>query len=397
MSFVNLEQAIERERRTEQLMVRLGSLPPEDFNKISQMLQAKSQIDSIVTSTTASVGGGSAVARQMESTLAKSGETITSNLTQLLGFVPTSSDMSQLKLLNEQFGSNFSEATRTISSSIGSIEGGVGKLLQSLDTGVTQGIQSLATAAQNSLNDLKQQATDAAKSLLPPIDSVLPASTLSALTSLSSVGSSITGLLSDANKLASSLTTLVQDQVNQGAKQVTGLLDNISKDISGQVSGFINSQVTSSQFDEIKKLTSSIVSVPPTPPIPLDVNGESFPSVPIRPGTDLNSAPVVAITYSDNENLTVADRVDRAYNTVTYELLQTGKPFRLRKYDYRVIEKLPAQYRDEAIALSGLSRSDWERIYGRGSDDLDDLIALARTGGGDPQETARIARLNASR
>jgi len=285
MSFVNLDQSIERERRMSQLMVRMGSLPEGDFQKISQMLKAQSQIDNIVDSNTTALGGGDSVNRQLQNTMAKSGETITSNLTQLLGFVPSTSDMTELKTMNEQFGDGFSQTVKTISSSIGSIEGGIGKLLQSLDTGVTQGIQSLASAAADTLSDLKQQATEAASALLPPINSIIPQS------SLSSLGGGLSGLLSGAGDLAGGLTGAVQKQINEGVKEVSNLLDTISKDNVKEIKEFINSSVTSSQFDELKKLTETTLGTPPSPPMPLNSNGEDFPSIPLS-SSSLNSAPV---------------------------------------------------------------------------------------------------------
>lgn len=285
MSFVNLDQSIERERRMEQLMIRMSSLPEEDFDKISKMLKAQSQIDNIVDSNSSALGGGDSVARQMQNTMAKSGETITSNLTQLLGFVPSSNDMTELKSMNERFGDGFSSTMKTISASIGSVGGGIGKLLESLDTGVTEGIQQVANTAYKTLADLKQQATDAIADILPPADSIIPQSTLSSL------GEGLSGLLSGAGDLAGGLTTAIQEQVNQGAKEVSGFLDDISKDIEKDVKEFIDSTVTSSQFDELKNLTSSILGTPPSPPVPVNENGEDFPSVPMMPGSDLNSAP----------------------------------------------------------------------------------------------------------
>lgn len=285
MSFVNLDQSIERERRMEQLMIRMGSLPEGDFDKISKMLKAQAQIDNIVDSNSTALGGGDSVARQMQNTMAKSGETITSNLTQLLGFVPSSSDMTELKTMNERFGDGFPSAMKTISASIGSVGGGIGKLLESLDTGVTEGIQSIANTAYKALSDLKQQATDAIADILPPADSIIPQSTLSSL------GEGLSGLLSGAGDLAGGLTTAIQEQVNQGAKEVSGLLDDISKDIEKGVKEFIDSTVTSSQFDELKNLTNSILNTPPSPPVPVNENGEEFPTVPMMPGSDLNSAP----------------------------------------------------------------------------------------------------------
>lgn len=285
MSFVNLDQSIERERRMEQLMIRMSSLPEEDFDKISKMLKAQSQIDNIVDSNSSALGGGDSVARQMQNTMAKSGETITSNLTQLLGFVPSSNDMTELKSMNERFGDGFSSTMKTISASIGSVGGGIGKLLESLDTGVTEGIQQVANTAYKTLADLKQQTTDAIADILPPADSIIPQSTLSSL------GEGLSGLLSGAGDLAGGLTTAIQEQVNQGAKEVSGFLDDISKDIEKDVKEFIDSTVTSSQFDELKNLTSSILGTPPSPPVPVNENGEDFPSVPMMPGSDLNSAP----------------------------------------------------------------------------------------------------------
>ncbi len=266
-------------------MIRMGSLPEEDFDKISKMLKAQAQIDNIVDSNSSALGGGDSVARQMQNTMAKSGETITSNLTQLLGFVPSSSDMTELKTMNERFGDGFPSAMKTISSSIGSVGGGIGKLLESLDTGVTEGIQSIANTAYKALSDLKQQATDAIADVLPPADSIIPQSTLSSL------GEGLSSLLSGAGDLAGGLTTAIQEQVNQGAKEVSGFLDDISKDIEKGVKEFIDSTVTSSQFDELKNLTNSILNTPPSPPVPVNENGEEFPTVPMMPGSDLNSAP----------------------------------------------------------------------------------------------------------
>lgn len=294
MSFIDLSLIAERERRMEQIMVRLSSLPESELNRISQMLQAQSQINNAVQSAGAAVSGG-ALVRHIENTLAGPAQTITSNLTQLLGFVPSSSDMTELLSLQTQFGSNFSSAIASISSTINTIEGGISQLLQAIDTGVTQGIQAVTTAAQNAITQAQQQAVNAIQDALPSADSIIPQSTLDAL---SGVVSDINSIISVPAELANQLTSALQNQLNENITQINSALDGVSRSIQSEISGFINSVVSASQFEELQTITASVLSTPLGPPLPQSEFGESYDSVPLQPNSDLNSAPITYGPFS---------------------------------------------------------------------------------------------------
>lgn len=347
--------AQERERRMGELLNRLGSLEPEKVNQLQTMLNAQQVIDKATDPTNSPLGSSNeALQKELSNTLAGRSETIRMNMTQLLGFTPSSDDVKELVKVQNSFGGSLTTAANVVAKNINQIEGGITSFLQSVDTGITEGLTAATKAASNLLSNAQKEAESAIKSLLPSTESIFPAGTLKQLR----------GVINDANALADRVTDMVTSQINSTMQEVDNLLGSISNDINTAAKSFANSNVISDQVSGFKNAINSAVSSAPTPPIPPNADGQQPAVVPLQPPTDVSTAP---ITPPRQERGDLRSRLDDAYSEEVRALQRSGRAgdaWGLRTFDYRVINRLPAEDREAAIALSGLSRSEWQARFG---------------------------------
>jgi len=274
MSFVNIHQALERERRMSQIMARMSSLSPEQLRRVATLLDAQERVDSVASANNFPMSGGQdLIQRQMNNITASQRETIMSNLTQSLGYRPSDSDIRELRTLRTQFpGDSFSSNMRVIASNVGAIPGGVGALLRGLDTGNIQGVVNSATKI--------------AASILASQEIPTP--------NLNNISSTINSAITSITDIASEVTTAVQNQLSSGIDQVNELLNDVSRDIQVEISEFRDSILTSSQATELNELATAIASSPTTPAIPTNSVGEQYDTAPMDSNIEVSSAPVTA-------------------------------------------------------------------------------------------------------
>ena len=352
---VDLSGAQERERRMSELLNRLGSLEPEKVAQLQTMLNAQQVIDRATDPANSPLGSANeALQKELSNTMAGRSETIRMNMTQLLGFTPSSNDVKELVSIQNSFGGSLTSAANIVAKNINQIEGGVTSFLRSVDTGITEGLTAATTAASNLLASAQKEATAAIESLLPSPSSIFPAGTLSQLTDV----------LNDTTALANRVTDMVTSQINSAMQEVDSIMSSISNEINTAAKSFASSNIISDQVDGFKNAINSSVNSVPTPPIPPNADGQQPAVVPLQPPTDISAAP---ITPPREETGDIRSRLDRAYSELVRELQRSGRAgdaWGLNRYDYRVINRLPPGDRDAAIALSGLSRSEWQARYG---------------------------------
>lgn len=351
---VDLSSAQERERRMSELVNRLGALEPEKVAQLQTMLNAQQVIDRATDPTNSPLGSANeALQKELTNTMAGRAETIRMNMTQLLGFTPSSNDVKELVNIQNSFGGSLTTAANVVAKNINQIEGGITSLLRSVDTGITSGLTAVANSASSLLASAQKEAETAIKSILPNPSSIFPTSTLTQLNDV----------LNDANALANRVTEMITSQINSTIQEVDSLMNNISIEINNTAKSFANSNIIGDQVAGFKNAISSSVNSPPTPPIPPNADGQQPAIVPLQPPTDVSSAPITPPRPTND----LRTRLDNAYSEEIRQLQRSGRSgdaWGLNRFDYKVINRLPQEDREAAIALSGLSRSEWQARFG---------------------------------
>lgn len=357
---VDLSSAQERERRMGEILNRLGSLEPEKIAQLQTMVNAQQVIDRVTDPANSPFGSpNEALQKELSNTLAGRTETLRANMTQLLGFTPSKDDVKELVNIQNSFGGSLTTAANVVAKNINQIEGGVSSFLRSIDTGITEGLTAATTAVNNLLSSAQKEAESAVKSLLPSANTIFPTSTMSQLKDV----------VNDATALANRVTDMVTSQVNSAIQEVDNIMNNISNEINTAARSFANSSIIGDQVNGFKNAINSSVNSVPTPPIPPNADGQQPAVVPLQPPTDVSAAPIVPPTASRDDLNT---RLENEYNKLVRELQIARRPgdaWALRKFSYQVIERLPESDRDAAIALSGLSRGEWQARFGRPEND----------------------------
>jgi ElaB/YqjD/DUF883 family membrane-anchored ribosome-binding protein len=340
-----------------EMLNRLGSLETEKLAQIEKMLKAQQVIDKAVDPTNSPLGKvNESLKQELTNTLAGRAETIRMNLTQLLGFTPTSDDVKELVKVQNSFGGSLTNAVNVIAKNINQIEGGISSFLQSIDTGITEGLTAAAEAVDKFISDAQKEIESAIKSLLPTPESLLPEGTLSQLKDI----------INDVNALADKVTNMITAQIDSAMQEVDNILNGISDEINTATKNFLdtNINIISSQVDGFKNAVNSSATSAPTPPIPPNADNQQPAVVPLQPPRDVSPAPITPPQPAAND---LRNRLDNAYSEEIRQLQRSGRAgdaWGLNRYDYRVINRLPQEDREAAIALSGLSRNEWQARYG---------------------------------
>jgi len=280
---VDLSSAQERERRVSELLNRLGSLDPSKVSQLNTMLNAQKVIDKVTDPTNSPLGApNEALGNELTSALASISETIKSNMTQLLGFIPSKDDVKELTKIQNSFGGSLTEAANVVAKNINQIEGGVASFLKSIDTGITAGITAATKAANDLIEKAQKDITEAVESQLPSVDSIFPTGTLNQLKDV----------LNDVNALKDRVTEMVTSQIDSAVAEIDKIMNDISTEINSAAKNLVNSAVNSDLVAGVKNAISSIVDSVPTPPIPPNADGQQPAVVPLQPPTDVSTAPI---------------------------------------------------------------------------------------------------------
>lgn len=280
---VDMSGALERERRMGELLNRLGSLDNDKIKQLEKMVNAQQLINNASDPSNSPLGApNDALQRELSSSLAGRSETLRLNMTQLLGFKPTDSDVKEISSIQSSFGGSLSTAASVVAKNINAVEGGISSFLQAIDTGITEGITAATNAAGKLISEAQEQATTAIQGLLPDTSSVLPTGTLNQLKDI----------LNDANALTDRVTNMISSQVESTMKEIDGVLNSISEEIAAATKGIANSNIISDQTQSFKDAVSSLVNSPSTDPIPLNADRQQPSIGVISPPTDVSSAPI---------------------------------------------------------------------------------------------------------
>ncbi len=281
--FVELAGAQERERRMGEILNRLGSLNQEQTGQLQSLLNTQRLVNSATDPSSFPVNGDpDSIQRSLSSAMSGRNETLRSNMTQVLGYSPSDSDVKELLKIQESFGGSITEASNVVAKNINQVEGGVGKFLEAIDTGITEGITTVTSGIGLLLDKAQQELASATQDLLPSANSILPAGTASQLQSF----------LGDTNELINKLTDSVNSQLNSVMNDIDSAFADLSNGINTGLKGIANSNVISDITKNINQTISSTFNSVPTAPIPLNTDGQIPSSLPLSPPTDVSSAPI---------------------------------------------------------------------------------------------------------
>lgn len=281
--FVELSSAQERERRMGEILNRLGSLNQEQTGQLQSLLNTQRLVNSATDPSSFPVNGDpDSIQRSLRSAMSGRNETLRSNMTQVLGYSPSDSDVKELLKIQESFGGNITEASNVVAKNINQVEGGVGKFLEAIDTGITEGITTVTSGIGSLLDRAQQELASATQDLLPSANSILPSGT----------SSQFQEFLGDTSELINKITDSVNSQLNSVMEDIDSAFADLSNGINTGLKGIANSNVISDVTKNINQTISSTFNSVPTAPIPLNTDGQIPSSLPLSPPTDVSSAPI---------------------------------------------------------------------------------------------------------
>ena len=281
--FVELAGAQERERRMGEILNRLGSLSEDQTNKLQTLLNTQRLVNSATDPSSFPVNGDpDSIQRSLNSALAGRTETLRSNMTQVLGYSPSDSDVKELLKIQESFGGSITQASNIVAKNINQVEGGISKFLQAIDSGITEGITAVTSNINSLVEKTQQELANTVQGLLPSANSILP----------TGAASQFQAFLGDTNQLISKLTDSVNSQLNSVMKDIDSAFADLSNEINTSLKGIANSNIISDVTKNINQTISSTFNSVPTAPIPLNTDGQIPGSLPLNPPTDVSSAPI---------------------------------------------------------------------------------------------------------
>lgn len=278
MSFVDQAAALERQRRVQSLMDRLSTLSEDELKRLDRILGVQVLIeDAISTGFPVSTVSQQTVENNNRALLSGRIETVRSNLTQILGFTPTDSDINELLRLRSIYGDNFSGAIKRISQSINDVQGGIASLLAAIDTGITDTIDTATKAAQQAIDEANRAANAAIQSVIGGVSNIIPAETINSIRS--SVGD-ITSFLNNPLVLVPRLTNLFSDTLDAKIKRIDAELDAISREQQEAARQNATSTVSTENANQVQQNIANALNTPPTNPDPVTEDGTPYNTVP---------------------------------------------------------------------------------------------------------------------
>lgn len=272
--FPDLSGAEERQRRFRAIIMRVSSISEEQSRQLDTCLNAQRTIDGITqpSNIPLNVNTESCVA-VLRASVESQSQTIKSNLTRSLGFIPKEEDLKELMKLQDTLGSNFASSVRELGSVINNIEGGINQLLNAIDNKISTAISGLISQAETIVNDAIKAAeeaiTEVVNSIIPDINSLIPEELNQLIKDIKSIPEAI-----------NEITNIVSKTINEGIEEINTQLNAISTEIQNAAIEFIDTNITGPIQSTIKENMSQLAKTPPEPPITRNEVGEVYPTAP---------------------------------------------------------------------------------------------------------------------
>lgn len=278
MSFVDQAAALERQRRMQEILDRVSTLSDEELRRLDRVLGVQVLIDdTISTEFPINTVSRQTTESNIKSLLSSRIETVRSNLTQILGFNPTDSDIQELVRIRRIYGEGFTGAMRQISSTVNDIQGGVAEVLRAIDTGVTSVIDRASSIALAALNEANAAANAAISAVTTAanaaISSVVSANTIN---SIRSSVSNVTEFLNNPLVLVPRLTNLFSEDIDSRIRRIDQELNLISQELQEAARQRADSNVSSQNAAVIESTIQQGLSTPPTNPDPIAADGTPY-------------------------------------------------------------------------------------------------------------------------
>lgn len=259
----NVAEIEERQRRMGLMLQRLGALPQEEAQRLDVVLGVQETIqaatvNTIITDST-----------PVSAALSSREEVVRTNLTSILGYAPTRSDMNDLMSLRTTMGGGFAGTVTSLGRLVNTVEGGVASVLSAIDNGVSTAINTVITQAETAVNEaltsihgeIDAAITDARNNA----QDLIPEELRETVQDIASLPSVITGLVDTA-----------ADSVNRAIDDVNRELDGVSRSIQSEVREFIDSNINKPIRDAFTNTISATLTQQPLPPVPRNESGEPY-------------------------------------------------------------------------------------------------------------------------
>jgi phage-related protein len=278
MSFVDQASALERERRMQELLDRISTLSDDELKRLDRNLGVQVLIDDAVNSEfPINTVSRQTTENNIKALLSSRIETVRSNLTQILGFTPSDSDVQELVKLRRIYGTGFTGAMRQISQTINDVEGGISQVLKAIDTGITSLVDTATSIAQTALDQANQAANAAISAVTSTanaaISSVVSANTIN---SIRTSVSDITEFLNSPAALLPGLTNLFSENIDSKIRRIDSELDEISREIQEAARQRADSNVSAQNAAVIQNSIQQSLSTPTTNPDPVSEDGTPY-------------------------------------------------------------------------------------------------------------------------
>lgn len=362
MSFVDQAAALERERRMQDILDRISNLSDDELKRLDRVLSVQVIIDDTInTEFPISTVSRQTSQSNIKSILSSRIETVKSNLTQILGYTPSDSDIQELIKIRRIYGEGFTGAIRQISATINDIQGGISEVLRAIDTGVTSVIDTATKTAQLALDEANKVANAAISSITSSanaaINSVVSANTIN---SIRSTTRDLTALINNPLSLVPTLTNYFSASLDERISRIDEELNLISRELLEAASQRANSNVSAQNAAVIQNTVQQGISTPPTNPDPVAEDGTPFYTYPnnIDGRASTLTEPTIATPFAivqDEERIKVDQYVSNVF-------LPNGRGGRFQP----IISRVVSRRRSNGDYIVRLTYLDFEDSLDRG-------------------------------
>lgn len=278
MGTVDISSNVERADRLQALMQRMQTLAPQRLKELEINLKAQTALDQALNGGTAISGASASIDNQTRAALASQLETVKQNLSQILGYVPASVDVTEMQKVQTSLGNSFTSAMPVIARNINSMQGGINQLLGAIDSGIMTGVVNLTRQVDIGI----QQAASALTQQLPNPAQVIDMSTVAG------TASQITALLNNPQALLAATSASITNVIDQATDNVNNILSEISQMNIQNSLPFVDNNLNSSLVDSVKQSINTVLNTPllsipeglnldlPGPPINTPANEQRF-------------------------------------------------------------------------------------------------------------------------
>lgn len=261
----NVAEIEERQRRMGLMLQRLGTLPQDEAQRLDVALGAQQTIENASASANPITGDNTAI----RSALNSREEVIRTNLTSILGYAPTRSDINDLLSLRNTMGSGFSGTISSLGRLVNTVEGGVAAVLSAIDNGISTAINTIINQAETAVNEavagINSEINNALNDVQNQAENLIPQELRDTIQDISNIPSTINDLVSIAT-----------DSVNRTIDDINRELNEISTSLQNEVREFIDSNINKPIRDVFNNSISSSITQETLPPIPRNEAGEPY-------------------------------------------------------------------------------------------------------------------------